>query len=244
MRLPEFVTEISPVRETLEAIGKGEEALAIDVEEAARQFYVPTAGRGLALWEGDYSLAAGETAEERRAAILTALAGGRTLTPEYLEDLCRTLGGGDWGQANEDFTNWTVTAYSVCRDRLPPGRAALDRAVERLKPAHLAVEAHPVGLFAPEAGRASALTGQLYGEASGDDGLRAGALHGAALTCGGLAELSGDDGVRAEARHGAALTGGVCRECSGGDALRSGGRLWAALTAGELVELSGRVSPS
>ncbi len=80
MRLPKFVTEISPDQETLEAAAQGEEALKADVEAAARQFYVPTATRGLALWEADYSLKNQGTDEARRAAVRTALA-GKTCAP-------------------------------------------------------------------------------------------------------------------------------------------------------------------
>lgn len=159
MRLPEFVTDLSPVRETLEAIGAGEARLSADAEEALRQVHVDTADRGLALWEGDISLERLETDAARRAAVKAALAGGRTLTPALLEDLCRTVGGGDWSQVNEDFENWTVTAYAAAFGRLPPGAEALDAAVRWLKPAHLAVEAHPAGVFSPEAARRSGLTG-------------------------------------------------------------------------------------
>lgn len=239
MRLPEFVTELSPVKETLEVIGRGEEALVADVEEAARQFYVPTATRGLALWEGDYSLSAGETAEERRAAVLTAIAGGRTLTPERLEALCRTVGGGDWAQVNEDSLNWTVTVYAACRDRLPPGRAALDRAVRRLKPAHLAVEVHPAGVFASRMDRAADLGGAVFGELTGGDAVEAEARRASALTGGGLAELSGDDRLRAGAVRRTALTGAIYRELSGGDFLRGGTAFRAALAGGCLMEISG-----
>lgn len=80
MRLPKFVTEISPVQETLEAAAQGEEALKADVEAAARRFYVPTATRGLALWEADYSLKNQGTDEARRAAVRTVLA-GKTCAP-------------------------------------------------------------------------------------------------------------------------------------------------------------------
>lgn len=89
MRLPEFVTELSPVRETLEAMAAGERALAADTEEALRQVHADTADRGLDLFEADFSLPGERTEEARRAAVKAALAGGRTLTPAYLEELCR-----------------------------------------------------------------------------------------------------------------------------------------------------------
>ena len=77
------------------------------------------------------------------AAVLAAMAGGRTLTPALLRELCVRLGGGDRGEVEEDFPRWAVTALPVCRGRLPEDTGALARAVERLKPAHLAVAVLP-----------------------------------------------------------------------------------------------------
>ena len=50
MRLPEFVTEISPIRETLAALEQGESALAGEVAEKNKQVSVATATDGLSLW--------------------------------------------------------------------------------------------------------------------------------------------------------------------------------------------------
>lgn len=192
MRLPEFLTSLSPVRETLEALAQGEEALSSAVAEKNAQLCVRTAGEGLSLWEADYGLPdrTGGDPEARRAAVLAAMAGGRTLTPAYLEELCRTIGGGDWAQVNEDFANWTVTAYAAAFGRIPSGAEALDAAVKRLRPAHLAVEAHPAGVFSPETERASALTGGPLLELSGSDALRGPSAPAAALTAGLLVELA------------------------------------------------------
>ena len=145
MRLPEYLTRLSPVGETLAAIGTGEEALAADVAARNAQLAVSTADTGLDLWEADYGLpvrAGGDTAD-RQAAVLAAMAGGRTLTPALLKELCVRLGGGDRGEVEEDFPHWAVTALAVCRGRMPENTGALARAVERLKPAHLAVTVLP-----------------------------------------------------------------------------------------------------
>lgn len=239
MRLPEFVTELSPVRETLEALGAGEDRLAADIEDALRQVHVDTAGRGLDLFEKDFSLARQEEDGLRRALIRAYLSGGRTLTPALLEELCRTIGRGDWGQVNEDFENWTVTAYAAAFGRLPEGSEALDAAVRKLKPAHLAVEAHPAGVFSPEGNRRSGLTGGAWGELAGDDALRGGAGRTAALSGGPLRELSGDDGARAMAERGAASHGAAFHTVSGDDAARLESRRRTAVTGGVLKELWG-----
>lgn len=56
MRLPEFLTELSPVRETLAALEQGENAMAEAVAEKNGQVCVETATGGLTLWERDYGL--------------------------------------------------------------------------------------------------------------------------------------------------------------------------------------------
>lgn len=145
MRLPEYLARLSPVGETLAAMEAGEEALAAEVAERNAQLAVSTADSGLDLWEADYGLPvrAGGDIPDRRAAILAAMAGGRTLTPALLRELCVRLGGGERGEVEEDFPHWAVTALAVCRGRLPEDTGALARAVERLKPAHLAVAVVP-----------------------------------------------------------------------------------------------------
>ena len=102
MRLPEFLTELSPVRETLTALEQGENAMAEAVAEKNGQVCVETATGGLTLWERDYGLPVREGAslEDRRAAVRAAMLGGRTLTPAFLKELCVTLGGGDRGEVD------------------------------------------------------------------------------------------------------------------------------------------------
>ena len=145
MRLPEFLTELSPVRETLTALERGENAMAEAVAEKNGQVCVTTAIGGLTLWERDYGLPVREGAamEDRRAAIRAAMLGGRTLTPAFLKELCVTLGGGKRAEVEEDFANWHVTALAVGEGRVPTDVPALKRAVERLKPAHLSVAVLP-----------------------------------------------------------------------------------------------------
>ena len=191
MRLPEFVTEISPIRETLAALEQGESALAGEVAEKNKQVSVATATDGLSLWERDYDLPVREGAapEDRRAAVLAAMAGGRTLTPALLAELCVTLGGADRGQVEEDFPHWQVTAAAVTRGEIPADIARLERAVERLKPAHLEVTVVPGAAL--EAARRAALHGGAMVEITGDDAQRGELTRGAVLTGGVLIEIRG-----------------------------------------------------
>ena len=119
--------------------------MAEAVAEKNGQVCVTTATGGLTLWERDYGLPVREGAavEDRRAAVRAAMAGGRTLTPAFLKELCVTLGGGDRGEVEEDFAHWSVTALAVGEGRVPADIPALKRAVERLKPAHLSVTVLP-----------------------------------------------------------------------------------------------------
>ena len=130
---------------TLAALEQGENAMAEAVAEKNGQVCVETATGGLTLWERDYGLPVREGAalEDRRAAVRAAMAGGRTLTPAFLKELCVTLGGGARGEVEEDFANWHVTALAVGAGRVPTDVPALKRAVERLKPAHLSVTVLP-----------------------------------------------------------------------------------------------------
>ena len=191
MRLPEFVTEISPIRETLAALEQGESALAGEVAEKNKQVSVATATDGLSLWERDYDLPVREGAvpEDRRAAVLAAMAGGRTLTPALLAELCVTLGGAERGEVEEDFSNWRVTVSAVSRGQVPENTAPLKRAVERLKPAHLTVEVLSAAELASRF--RAGLHGGVLTEFAGDDIQRAGLAHSAALTGGVLVELRG-----------------------------------------------------
>ena len=191
MRLPEFVTELSPIRETLAALEQGETAMADAVAEKNKQVCISTAEDGLSLWERDYGLPVREGAalEERRAAVRAAMAGGRTLTPALLRELCVTLGGADRGEVTEDFPLWRVTALPVSRGRIPAHTALLERAVERLKPAHLEVA------VMPGADMASGCWAGLHG--------------------GVMAEVTGDDIQRSDCARYAALTGGVMVEVWG-----------------------------
>lgn len=189
MRLPEFVTELSPIRETLAALEQGETALADAVAEKNKQVCVSSADEGLSLWERDYGLPVREGAslEDRRADIRAAMAGGRTLTPALLRELCVTLGGADRGEVEEDFPNWRVTAEAVSRGRIPENTALLERAVEKLKPAHLEVVVMPGADMVSD--RWAALTGGVMVEITGDDIQRSDCARYAALTGGVMVEI-------------------------------------------------------
>ena len=104
--------------------------------------------------------------EDRRAAVRAAMAGGRTLTPAFLKELCVTLGGGDRGEVEEDFAHWAFTLTAVTEGTLPPDPAPLREAVERLKPAHLAARVVPCGQWQGGGVFALVCTGGVLAELS------------------------------------------------------------------------------
>lgn len=191
MRLPEFLMEISPIRETLAALEQSETAMADAVAEKNAQVCISTAEDGLSLWERDYGLPVREGAalEDRRAAVRAAMAGGRTLTPALLRELCVTLGGADRGEVEEEFANRRVTVDAVTEGRVPGDPAPLERAVEKLKPAHLEVLVTPRGELPAGMERYAALTGGMMVEVTGDDIQRSDCARYAALTGGVLVEI-------------------------------------------------------
>jgi len=237
MRLPEFLTELSPIRETLDAAGRGEAALAAETAERNRQVIVSEAEDGLSLWEADYGLpdGTGRSLEDRRTDILTALAGGRTLTPAYLEELCLTLGGAEKGEVTEEFRDWRVVVDASSRGKVPPGEAALRRALERLKPAHLTMEIVVSGELEGKGGRYSALTAGPQAELYGDDIQRLGGARVLRVRGGGLEELAGNDAFPGRLAARAALTGAGLRELEGDDILRCG-RAWRLSLHGSVMK--------
>ena len=71
----------------------------------------------------------------------------------------------------EDFAHWRAMALAITRGGLPRDTARLERAVERLKPAHLEVVVAPGADLA--GGRWAALHGGAMTEVTGDDIQRA-----------------------------------------------------------------------
>lgn len=162
MRLPQFLYELSPVGETLRAIEAGETALTEETARHNRQLFVTTAGEeGLTLWERDFSLSGGSSAELRRARIRTALLGGQTLSRPALGKLARLLAHADGVDITEDFHAYHVTLYVHFIGRLPEDLTALREAVKRLAPAHLAVDIVPVAVLHGTLRQYNTLTGRV-----------------------------------------------------------------------------------
>lgn len=165
MRLPQFFLDLTPVGETVDAALSETAALEAAVEEGSAQVVVSTAtDKGLSLWEADYALPREASQEGRRARIREALAGGSTLTKAAMEALCVSVGGFDRGEAMEDFPHWAVELWAVNDGALPGDTAALEAAVARLKPAHLAVSVIPCAESDTVTPLRAALAGECFWE--------------------------------------------------------------------------------
>lgn len=164
MRLPECLTRISPVRETLEAMDCGLAALEHAAAEENGRLSPDTADdRGLSLWEADYSLQRQADEAARRDAIRAALRGGQGATVKELEALCADVGGFDHGEVEEEFSAYAFTVYAVTDGRMPPDAGPLRTALERRCPAHLHMTVVPCAAPAREpAGLHAALLGRIY----------------------------------------------------------------------------------
>jgi hypothetical protein len=164
-RLPDCLTHISPVGETLTAALGGVESLetATDIENA--RLHVSTAdGAGLALWEADYGLPPDGDTETRRRRVLAALRGRETATPALLRSLCVRVGGADRGELTEDFGSYAATLTAVGEGRVPEGDAALCAAAGRICPAHLKVSVIPCMELKAEKTLFTAPYGAIYAE--------------------------------------------------------------------------------
>lgn len=172
MRIPAFLTKISPIGEVFGAIGHGTALLEQETAKRNDQLCVSTAGEGLSLWERDYGLGDGTGTQtaKRRARILAAMAGGQTLTKERLEALAVTLGDADRGEAEEDFAHWQVILTALYEGRLPEDSGALSEAVQRLKPAHLEVEVVSLCRLETEGSRSPALSAGVLMKLTGRNG--------------------------------------------------------------------------
>ena len=172
MRLPAFLTEISPVGETLAAIEQGHCLLEQEVSRRNDQLSVGTADEALRCWEADYSLPNGTGKKEtlRRARIRTAMGGGQCLTRDRVRDLCVSIGGADDAVIEEDFPNWCVSVTALYEGRFPEEQEELHRAFERLKPAHLQMVLAGESLLQSAGARYLAHVGSVFLVLEGQEG--------------------------------------------------------------------------
>ena len=152
MKLPQFVTDITPIGAVLSAEETGEQLLAREIEKRNARTLVETAdGEGLSKWEGDYGLPDGTSSDEtlRRGRIRGAMAEGQTLTVNRLETLAVSVAGADVGEVRENFSDYSAELTVSRTGKLPEtaGIEALRQTLERQKPAHLEISTVPCAVL-------------------------------------------------------------------------------------------------
>lgn len=172
MRLPAFMTGISPVGETLAAVEQGHLLLEQEVSRRNGQLSVGTADEALSHWEADYSLPddTGKKDSLRRARVRTAMGGGQCLTRNRLRELCVSIGGADDAEIEEDFPNWRVSVTALYEGRFPEEQEELRRAFDRLKPAHLQMALAGESLLQSAGERYFVLVGNVFLVLNGQEG--------------------------------------------------------------------------
>ena len=170
MRLPGFLTRLSPVGMVVAAMEQGAAGLEVEAQRHNAQVTVSAATDGLSLWEQDYGLSSGGDLSARRSRVRAAMAGGQTLTRQQLASLAVTLAAADAGDVEEDFPRWAATLYALYDGAVPEALPALEEAVKRLQPAHLTVAVCPaLGCWNTQP-RSLAPTGTVYQEFHSKEG--------------------------------------------------------------------------
>lgn len=152
MKLPQFVTDITPIGAVLSAEETGERLLASEIEKRNARMLVETAdGEGLSQWEADYGLPDGTSADDtlRRGRIRGAMAEGQTLTVDRLETLALSVAGADGGEVRENYSGYSAELTVIRTGKLPEiaGMEALCQTLARQKPAHLGITSVPCALL-------------------------------------------------------------------------------------------------
>lgn len=152
MKLPQFVTDITPIGAVISAEETGERLLASEIEKRNARTLVETAdGEGLSLWEADYGLPNGTGVNDtlRRGRIRGAMASGQTMTVDRLKTLAVSVAGADAVEVRENFDSYTTELTVACTGKLPEtaGMEALCQTLARQKPAHLEIQAVPCAVL-------------------------------------------------------------------------------------------------
>ncbi len=107
-------------------------------EDVLKQFFVPTATWGLALWEKELGLPIDPTkSDERRREIICAkLRGAGTTTSEMIKNVAIAFSGGEV-EVLEYPNEYRFEIQFIGVKGIPPNMAGLIKTIENIKPAHL-----------------------------------------------------------------------------------------------------------
>lgn len=139
--LPEDYPRSPAVVELQKALEKLGTATEEDVADLLEQFFLDTATWGLSCWEKVYGVEsnAGKPLEVRRSAVRAKLRGVGTTTVELVQNVSESFVNGEVAVVeHNDQYRFDIVMLSVIG--IPPNMEDLKRAIEEIKPAHLAYE--------------------------------------------------------------------------------------------------------
>lgn len=139
--LPEDYPRSSAVVELQKALEKLGTSAEEDVSDLLNQFFLDTATWGLSCWEKVYGVASDTTKSlaVRRSAVRAKMRGMGTTTVELVQNVSESFVNGEVAvEEHNDEYRFDIVMLSVIG--IPPNMEDLKRAMEEIKPAHLAYE--------------------------------------------------------------------------------------------------------
>lgn len=138
--VPPFLTQ-SKIFSTNYDIQQGEiDSLNEAIEDIVNQCFVDSATWGLKLWEEFLNIKVDETklADYRRSSIKAKLRGSGTITVNLIKNVAESFQNGEV-DVTENTSPYTFDIKFVGSKGVPPNLEDLKKAIEEIKPAHLAV---------------------------------------------------------------------------------------------------------
>lgn len=139
--LPENYPKSYAVAELQRAIERLGTATEEDVADLMEQFYLDTATWGLECWEKLYGIETDNTKDvsQRRMAVRAKIRGKGTTTVELIKNVSEAFVNGEVAveEYNAEY-RFKIEMISIVG--IPPNMEDLKRAIEEIKPAHLAYE--------------------------------------------------------------------------------------------------------
>jgi len=139
--LPAYYETSRVMRADMQAKGTEIDMLYQALEETLDQFFVRTATWGLEYWEQELGIETDrlKPVDQRRAVVESKLRGAGTFSGRLVKSVAEAYAGGKVDVTFQPEA-WSFTVSFVDTMGIPPNMEDLKRAIEELKPAHMAVE--------------------------------------------------------------------------------------------------------
>lgn len=139
-KLPERYQKSLEIRDIENAVDIWSKKLREDYEDLIQNLNISTAESMLPLWEKMYGINdAQKSKEERRSAIMAKMRGQGTTTVSMIKSVAESFSGGTV-EIVEDNENYKFQVRFTGQNGIPPNMSDLKKAIQEIKPAHLAVE--------------------------------------------------------------------------------------------------------